>query len=98
MVECYQPLTDSPWQGITPWLPLQRKRRLSLRAVVDALHYVCRSGCQWRCLPAAFPLWSAVYHYFRRWQQDGTLQRLNQALNEAERQAQRQPARRPCCA
>ncbi|RPD44674.1 transposase [Hymenobacter sediminis] len=67
MVECYQPLTDSQWQGITPWLPLQRKRRLSLRAVVDALRYMCRSGCQWRCLPAAFPPWSAVYYYFRRW-------------------------------
>nr|WP_279387757.1 transposase [Hymenobacter edaphi] len=67
---------------------MQRKRRLSLRTVVDALRYVCRSGCQWRCLPAAFPPWPAVCYYFRRWQQDGTLQRLNRALNEADRQAQ----------
>ncbi|TGE25192.1 transposase [Hymenobacter aquaticus] len=67
-------------------LAAQRKRRLCLRQVVDALRYVCRSGCQWRSLPAAFPKWTAVY-YFCRWQQDGTLQRLNRALNEADRQA-----------
>jgi hypothetical protein len=33
-----------------------------------------------------------VYYYFRRWQQDGTLQRLNRALNEADRQAKGQAA------
>ncbi len=45
MVERYQPLTDSQWQVITPWLPVQRKRRLCLRHVVDAVRYVCRTGC-----------------------------------------------------
>ena len=53
---------------------------------------VCRMGCQWRSLPAAFPKWTAVYYHFRRWQQDGTLQQLNHALNQADRQAQGQAA------
>ncbi|OON71163.1 hypothetical protein B0919_01540 [Hymenobacter sp. CRA2] len=87
MVGGYQPLTDSQWQGIAWLLPVQRQRRLCLRRVVEALRYICCTGCQWRCLPAAFPKWTAVYYYFRRWQQDGTLQRLNQALNQADRQA-----------
>ncbi|WP_374679450.1 transposase [Hymenobacter sp. J193] len=29
-----------------------------------ALRYVCRTGCQWRCLPSLFPKWTAVYYYF----------------------------------
>ena len=83
MVECYQPLTDSQWQVIVPLLPLQRERRLCLRQVVDALRYVCRTGCQWRSLPTYFPPWSAVYCYFARWQTDGTFQRLNEDGNRA---------------
>jgi transposase len=58
-----------------------------VRLMVDALRYVCRTGCQWRSLPACFPLWSAVYYYFARWQTTGTLQRLNEARNRADRLA-----------
>ena len=87
MVDGYQPLTDSQWQVIAPLLPLQRKRRLCLRQVVDALRYVCRTGCQWRSLPACFPPWSAVYYYFARWQTTGLLHRLNEAANRADRLA-----------
>lgn len=91
MVDGYQPLTDSQWQVIAPLLPLQRKRRLCLRHVVDALRYVCRTGCQWRSLPAYFPPWSAVYYYFARWQADGTFQRLNEAGNRVDRLARTRP-------
>lgn len=87
MVDGYQPLTDPQWQVIAPLLPLQRKRRLCLRQVVDALRYVCRTGCQWRSLPAGFPPWPAVYYYFARWQTDGTFQRLNEAGNRVDRLA-----------
>ncbi|NKI91326.1 transposase [Hymenobacter sp. 1B] len=58
-----------------------------MRQVVDALRYVYRTGCQWRSLPACFPPWSAVYHYFARWQITGLLQRLNEAANRADRLA-----------
>jgi len=85
MVECYQPLTDSQWQVIAPLLPLQRKRRL--RQVLDALRYICRTGYQWRSLPASFPPWPAVYYYFARWPTTGLLHRLNEAANRADRLA-----------
>ena len=48
---------------------------------------MCRTGCQWRSLPAYFPPWSAVYYYFARWQTDGTFQRLNEAGNRVDRLA-----------
>jgi transposase len=77
---------------MAPLLPLQRKRRLCLRQVVDAVRYICRTGCQWRSLPAGFPAWTAVYYYFRCWQQNQTWVRLNEAVNRADRlAAQRAP-------
>ncbi|MGI4865177.1 MAG: transposase [Janthinobacterium lividum] len=55
MVDSSQPLTDSQWQVMEPLLPTHRKRRHNLRQVLDAMLYICRTGCQWRNLPACFP-------------------------------------------
>ena len=85
MVDSYQPLTDSQWQVMASLLPVQRKRRLCLRQVVNAVLYVCRTGCQWRALPTTFPAWTAVYYYFYQWQRTGRWQRLNQVLNVLDR-------------
>ncbi|OGX87951.1 IS5 family transposase [Hymenobacter coccineus] len=92
MVDSHQPLTDSQWQVIVHLLPIQRKRRHCLRQILDAMRYICRTGCQWRCLPACFPPWPAVYYCFARWRADGTLARLSQASNRADRLEQ---GRRP---
>jgi transposase len=89
MVDSYQPLSDSHWQFITSQvlLPgLSRSRRHSLRAVLDAVFYLCRTGYQWRALPDSFPPWSAVCYHFRRWQQSETWQQVNEALNWADRE------------
>jgi transposase len=88
VADVYQPLSDSQWQVITDGdlLPgLHRKRTLDLRLVLEAIWHLCRTGSQWRTLPDRYPPWSAVYYYFRRWQQDDTWQRLNTALNQADR-------------
>jgi putative transposase len=37
-----------------------------MRAVLDAILYLLRTGCQWQ-LPADFPPWPTVHGYFRRW-------------------------------
>jgi transposase len=66
-------------------LPVQRKRCLCLRRVVDAVLYVCRSGCQWHNLPAEYPAWTAVYYYFYRWQRTGLWQQLNTLFNALDR-------------
>ena len=39
-------------------------------------------------LPVGFPRWKTVYHHFRRWTLDGTLELLNQALRAVARAAQ----------
>jgi hypothetical protein len=48
-------LTDAEWVLIEPQMPavkpLGRPRETELRAVLDAILYIARTGCQWRMLP-----------------------------------------------
>ncbi len=81
----YQRLTDSQWEVIQEYLPVQRKRQHSLREIVDAILWCLRVGNQWRNLPECFAKWPLVYYYFRKWQADGTLEKLNWQLNIRER-------------
>ena len=59
-----------------------RPRLHGLRAILDAVFYVLKSGCPWRLLPREFPPWKTVYHWFRKWRIDGTWERLNAELRE----------------
>ena len=42
--------------------------------------YILSTGCQWAAMPKDLPPRSTVNHYFRRWDDDGTLRRLHHAL------------------
>ncbi len=79
-------LSDDEWLCISPHLPepagLGRPRLHGLRAILDAVFYVLKSGCPWRLLPRDFPPWKTVYDWFRRWRIDGTWERLNAELRQ----------------
>jgi putative transposase len=68
-------LVDSAWEIIAPLLPAAqsggRRRTTDIRAVVNAIFYLLRTGCQWRLLPRDFPAWGTVYHYLRTWKNAG---------------------------
>ncbi len=85
MQEKYEQLTDSKWQVMASFLPVERKRKINLRDVVDAIFWLARTGAQWRNLPASFPAWRAVYYYFDKWRKNGTLEKLNVGLNMLRR-------------
>src|SRR5215469_13971913 len=63
-------LSDAEWALIEPFMPagkpLGRPRETDLRAVLDAILYIARSGCQWRMLPKDFPPFTTVQGYFAR--------------------------------
>jgi Putative transposase of IS4/5 family (DUF4096) len=63
------------WALIAPMLPAARPggrpRKINVRAVLKAIFYLLRTGCQWRLLPREFPGWSTVYHYFQAWKNAG---------------------------
>jgi putative transposase len=82
-------LSDEQWALIEPRLPPAlpggRPREVDLRAVVDAILYVLRTGCQWRYLPKDFPPKSTVWRYFDQWRTDGTLDEIHDALRRKVR-------------
>lgn len=77
-------LSDSAWEVIEPIFPANAKRGrprvYSLRSIVDAIFYVLKNGCVWRCLPNDFPPRGIVYHYFRTWSISGLWAILNGIL------------------
>ncbi len=79
-------LSDEEWRCIRAHLPEPtgqgRPRLHSLRAILNAVFYLLKSGCPWRLLPKDFPPWKTVYDWFRRWRLDGTWERLNAELRE----------------
>lgn len=86
-------LTDAQWEVVKRLLPnADRKRKHSLREIVNALFYHTRAGGAWRLLPHDFPPWESVYGFFHRWSKDGTLERIHDSLRERTRiQAGREP-------
>lgn len=82
-------LTDGAWALVVPLLPPARPggrpRTTDIRAVVNAIFYLLRTGCQWRLLPQEFPIWGTVYHYFRTWKNAGVWTSLQRALYERAR-------------
>ncbi len=92
-------LTDAQWARIAPFFTQRpgrgRRRHSDTRAVVNALRYRLRTGCQWRLLPREYPDWRLVYYYFKQWTRTGTLERVQATLREEARQRQgrkRQPS------
>jgi putative transposase len=59
---------------------------ISRHQIVNAIFYQLKNGCQWRDLPADFPKWPTVYSQFRRWQLDGTWEKVLAALEQRERE------------
>jgi len=73
-------LSDSQWQRIEKFFDMQRKRKYELRAIVNAIFYVVKSGCQWRMLPSDFASWQLVYYYYRKWKINGLIELIHDEL------------------
>lgn len=84
-------MSDAEWAILEPLLPPPqprgRRRTVDARAVLDGLRYVLRTGCQWRALPGDLPKWQTVYASFRRWQRDGTWERVHDVVRQRARVA-----------
>lgn len=82
-------LSDPEWEILRPLVPAVkpggRPVKHTRREIIDALAYWLRAGCAWRLLPHHMPPWQTVYHYWRRWQQEGVWEEVLRALRERER-------------
>lgn len=77
-------VTDPEWKLLRPLIPPAKRggnrRTVDVREVVNGVMYILSSGCQWAALPTDLPPRSTVNDYFRRWDDDGTLDRMHHAL------------------
>ena len=77
-------LTDDQWELIcdlvdTKWKGNGRPPK-SRKPIVDGIFYVLKTGVPWRDLPERFGKWKTVYHYFRLWSGDGTIDSMLRRL------------------
>ena len=83
-------LTDVEWSVVAPYLSAPprtgRPRRWPMRAVMDAILYVLRTGGAWRHLPREFPPWPSVHRWFLRLARASVFERLAHALTMADRE------------
>lgn len=70
-------ITDSQWLVLSLLIDDGRKRKYSLRSVLDGIFYLTKTGCQWRMLPKEFPPYRTVYYYFRKWCDESLFLRIN---------------------
>jgi len=76
-------LTDYQWGVLCAYIPPThggRKRTIDMRAVINGLRYVLKTGCQWRMIPHEYPPWQTIYYYFDKWKRDGTIEKIHDAL------------------
>jgi transposase len=89
-------LTDAQWAVIAPAVPIPawmcgrggRPEGYCHREMIDAVLYVVDNGIKWRAMPADFPVWDAVYRFFRRWRDCGLLTVLHDRLRRVCRTRQ----------
>ncbi|MEM1312503.1 MAG: IS5 family transposase [Patescibacteria group bacterium] len=61
-------VTDSQMEYINFFLPQVKTKPLkyNYQAIISAIFYLTKTGCQWRELPPNFPPWETVYYHFRK--------------------------------
>lgn len=86
-------VSNSQWQVIEQYVDTGRKRKHSLRELLNAVLYVVKTGCQWRMLPQDFPKWQLVYYYYSKWSANALFDRILDKLRSIVRVKQGQEAR-----
>ena len=82
-------LTEAEWGLVQAYFQPTDKRgaapKHDKRAIVNAIFYLNKTGCQWRMLPGDFPPWQTVYDHWRQWNRRGAWENMLDALNETHR-------------
>jgi transposase len=90
-------LTDAEWERLAPLIPDAkpggRPRKTEMRAAMNAILYLLRTGCPWRYLPRdGFPPRSTVYNIFRKFQREGVWEAIWAELHASLRERLRREA------
>lgn len=88
MQTSFSEFTDSQWQFIDKIIDDQRKRKHSLRVILNAIFSINNTGSQWRNLDSKYPPWQTVFYHFTQFKQRGIWENILDAVvvNERKRQ------------
>ncbi|MFN7931092.1 MAG: transposase [Blastocatellia bacterium] len=91
-------LTVPQYELLDPLLPKSKTYQsvIARHQIINAILYQLKNGCQWRDLPVDFPKWQTVYSQFRRWQLDGTWEKVLRELAQQERIADKKKNLQAC--
>ena len=82
-------ISDKEWKEISIYFRRHDARgckgKYETHAIVNAIMYIAKTGCQWRYLPHDFPPWTAVYKRFERWNKAGVWFSVLEHLTKASR-------------
>jgi transposase len=77
-------IPDAQWRKIFAFLQAHPNvyagQQADCRRFVEGVHWILRTGAQWRELPARHGHWNSVYKRFARWEEHGVWAALHQAF------------------
>lgn len=77
-------VTDAGWEQIRDLFPVREggpgRPARDARQMFNGVFWILWSGAPWRDVPPRYGPWETVYCRFRKWQEDGTLDRILERL------------------
>ena len=81
----FSEFSDSQWQVIDKIIDDKRKRKHSLRTILNAIFSINYTGSQWRSLDSKYPPWQTVFYHFTQFKQRGLWEQILDTLVLMER-------------
>ena len=79
-------ITNEQWKRIENLLPQPHigkgRPAKDNRTMLNGMMWIARSGAQWRELPEKYGPWQTVYSKYRKWNDEGVLEKVFRALSE----------------
>ena len=78
-------ITREQYTRIEKYFPVQRGNvRIDNYTFINAILYIAENGCKWRALPEKYGKWNSIYQRFKRWCENGVIQRIFNALQQEQ--------------
>ena len=76
-------ITKEQYARIEKYFPVQRGNvKIDNYTFINAILYIAENGCKWRALPEKYGKWNSIYQRFKRWCENGVIQRVFNALQQ----------------